>query len=108
MICSMLLRHCGLLFALLALAVCDFVPPGFEEVPSRKPNGSIGAMQQCGDDTSEGRKMCVTYNLCNVKTGFIDQSGMYDGFGIIDIRYSSAFSFGLRNRQKMQMQKRAT
>lgn len=84
----MLLLHCGLVFASLVLSLCDFVPPGFEEVTSKRPNGSIGALQQCGDDTSEGRKMCVTYNLCNVKTGFIDQSGMFDGFGIIDIRYT--------------------
>lgn len=83
----MLLRHCGFLFTLIVLTLCDFVPPGFEEVTSRKPNGSLGAMEQCGDDTSEGRKMCVPYNLCNARTGYIDQSGMYDGFGTIDIRY---------------------
>lgn len=83
----MFLRHCSILFTTIILTLCDFIPPGFEEVTSKKPNGSFGAMEQCGDDTSEGRKMCVTYNLCNAKTGFIDQSGTYDGFGIIDIRY---------------------
>lgn len=89
----MWLLYCGFFYTIIVVTLCAFVPPGFEEVTTRKADGSIGAMQQCGDDTSEGRKMCVAYNLCNARTGYIDQSGMYDGFGIIDIRYCFWFFF---------------
>lgn len=59
---------------------------GFEEVTSKGPE-SYGAQKKCGDDDGSGvRKACVPYNLCNAKTGMLDQSGSVDGYGIIDIR----------------------
>lgn len=83
----MLLVHWGFFYALIVVTLGDFIPPGFEDVTSAKSVGSIEAVKQCGDDVSQGRHICVTYNLCNAQTKTIDQSGKVDGFGIIDIRY---------------------
>lgn len=57
----------------------------FEEVTSKRTE-SLEALKQCEEDTSEGKHICVPYNLCDGSTGRINQSGKVDGFGIIDIR----------------------
>lgn len=57
----------------------------FDEVTSKRSE-SLEALKQCEEDTSEGRHICVPYNLCDAATGRIDQSGKVDGFGVIDIR----------------------
>ncbi|XP_056644271.1 phenoloxidase-activating factor 2-like [Diorhabda sublineata] len=64
----------------------DFNMPGFEEVPQTKTE-SYGAFEKCGEGKTRGIKRCVQYHECDGKTNTIVQSGVTDGFGIIDIRF---------------------
>lgn len=81
-----MLAHLVLLLAASSLAE-DFAPPAGYEVVTTEGKASLGAEKTCGEDTTEGRKICVSYNLCDPKTGTIDRSGKYDGHLVIDIRW---------------------
>nr|XP_023026971.1 serine protease 44-like [Leptinotarsa decemlineata] len=64
----------------------DIAPPGFEEVTT-KSGGSLGALQRCGEGSDQGVHICVSYHMCDGKTKTVVQTGVTDGFGIIDIRF---------------------
>ncbi|CAG9853718.1 unnamed protein product [Phyllotreta striolata] len=50
---------------------------------------SYGAAEKCGEGSTRGLRMCVNYHMCDGKTNTIIQSGVTDGFGIIDIRFGT-------------------
>lgn len=56
-----------------------------EEV-TEKPSESIGALEKCGEGSDAGVHACVVYHMCDGRTNKIVQTGVTDGFGIIDIR----------------------
>lgn len=56
-----------------------------EEV-TRKAGESIGALERCGEGSDAGVHACVAYHMCDGKTKTIIQTGVTDGFGLIDIR----------------------
>ncbi|CAH1175582.1 unnamed protein product [Phaedon cochleariae] len=60
--------------------------PGFEEV-TRPTGGSLGAIERCGEGSDQGVHICVSYYMCDGKTKTVVQTGVTDGFGIIDIRF---------------------
>lgn len=57
----------------------------FYEVTSEGPD-SFGALEQCADNTSDRRHICVPYHHCDPETKTIIQEGTFDGYGLIDIR----------------------
>lgn len=56
-----------------------------EEV-TKKPGESLGAIERCGEGSDKGVHACVAYYMCDGKTKTIVQTGVTDGFGLIDIR----------------------
>lgn len=56
-----------------------------EEV-TQKPGESIGALENCGEGSDANVHACVAYYMCDGKTKKIVQTGVTDGFGLIDIR----------------------
>lgn len=58
---------------------------GYEEV-TQKPQGSLGAIEKCGEGSTKGVNICVPYYMCDGKTNTVVQTGKTDGFGIISIR----------------------
>lgn len=61
-----------------------------EEV-TKAPPESIGALEKCGEGSDKDKHACVAYYMCDGTTKEIVQTGVTDGFGIIDIRYGSTF-----------------
>lgn len=51
-----------------------------------KPSESLGALEKCGEGSDKGKHACVAYYMCDGKTKEIVQTGVTDGFGLIDIR----------------------
>lgn len=51
-----------------------------------KPGESIGALEKCGEGSDVGKHACVAYYMCDGKSNTIVQTGVTDGFGLIDIR----------------------
>ncbi|KAK9878967.1 hypothetical protein WA026_003786 [Henosepilachna vigintioctopunctata] len=66
--------------------VSGFLPPGYEEVTT-KNLGSIGAIEKCGEGSSQGVDLCVPYYQCDSETRTIIETARTDGFGVIDIRF---------------------
>lgn len=56
-----------------------------EEV-TKAPGESIGALERCGEGSDAGVHACVAYYMCDGRTKTIVQTGVTDGFGLIDIR----------------------
>ncbi|KAG5865273.1 hypothetical protein JTB14_030288 [Gonioctena quinquepunctata] len=67
----------------------DISIPGYEEV-TKSPDGSIGALQKCGEGSDQNVHLCVSYHMCDSKTKTIVQTGVTDGFGIINIRFGES------------------
>ncbi|XP_048516670.1 phenoloxidase-activating factor 2 isoform X1 [Dendroctonus ponderosae] len=52
------------------------------------PKGqSYGALEKCGEGSSEGVNICVPYHLCDGVTKTVIEDGSTNGFGLIDIRF---------------------
>lgn len=52
------------------------------------PKGqSYGALEKCGEGSSEGVKICIPYHQCDGVTKTVIEDGTTNGFGLIDIRY---------------------
>ncbi|KAJ8961443.1 hypothetical protein NQ318_014691 [Aromia moschata] len=60
--------------------------PGYEEVTSTT-EGSRGYVAPCGEGDDRGKRLCVPYYQCDGRTKTIVQTGVTDGFGVIDIRF---------------------
>ncbi|KAJ8983011.1 hypothetical protein NQ317_014308 [Molorchus minor] len=59
---------------------------GLEEVPTTPPE-SKGYVPSCGEGEDRGKRLCVPYFQCDGTTKTVVQTGVVDGFGLIDISH---------------------